>query len=85
MATLGAAQFALGGAVERLRAEREPPDEPRATGFVRCAPGMKISTYTVEQTQYINVAVARTAPAEPQSGSAARVTLVASPRRTDRR
>ena len=30
VATLGAAQFALGGAVERLRAEREPPDEPRA-------------------------------------------------------
>ena len=30
VATLGAAQFALGGAVERLRAEREPPQEPRA-------------------------------------------------------
>jgi ATP-dependent Lhr-like helicase len=30
VATLGAAQFALGGAVERLRAEREPPEEPRA-------------------------------------------------------
>jgi ATP-dependent Lhr-like helicase len=30
VATLGAAQFALGGAVERLRAEREPPEQPRA-------------------------------------------------------
>jgi ATP-dependent helicase Lhr and Lhr-like helicase len=30
VATLGAAQFALGGAVERLRAERERPESPRA-------------------------------------------------------
>jgi ATP-dependent helicase Lhr and Lhr-like helicase len=30
VATLGAAQFALGGAVERLRAEREPLPSPRA-------------------------------------------------------
>jgi ATP-dependent Lhr-like helicase len=29
VATLGAAQFALGGAVERLRAEREPRESPR--------------------------------------------------------
>jgi ATP-dependent Lhr-like helicase len=30
VATLGAAQFALGGAVERLRSERQPQDETRA-------------------------------------------------------
>jgi ATP-dependent Lhr-like helicase len=30
VATLGAAQFALGGAIERLRAERQPLEEPRA-------------------------------------------------------
>jgi ATP-dependent Lhr-like helicase len=30
VATLGAAQFALGGAVERLRSEREPSEAPRA-------------------------------------------------------
>jgi ATP-dependent Lhr-like helicase len=30
VATLGAAQFALGGAVERLRSERQPQEETRA-------------------------------------------------------